>query len=150
GGLGLACTGDLVIAEAGARFALSETRIGLTPAQIAPYLVARLGMVTARRLMMTGATLDTDRARALGLVDEVAHGADGVLEALQLVHAELRPAAPGAVAAIKAQLAVLPQQSPEERRQTAAESFAGRMLSDEARDGIASFFENRKPVWARE
>lgn len=150
GGLGLACTGDLVIAEAGARFALSETRIGLTPAQIAPYLVARLGMVTARRLMMTGAVFDTARARALGLVDEVVEGPDGVLEALKLLHEELRPAAPGAVAAIKAQLIVLPGQSPEARARTAADSFADRMLSDEGREGIASFFEKRKPSWAME
>lgn len=58
GGFGLACCGDVVIAEAGARFALSEARIGLVPAQIAPFVVRRLGAREARRLMLTGTMID--------------------------------------------------------------------------------------------
>ncbi|MDK3020166.1 enoyl-CoA hydratase/isomerase family protein [Pseudodonghicola flavimaris] len=148
GGLGLAACGDLVIAEAGARFSLSETRIGLTPAQIAPYLVARLGMVAARRLMLTGTVMTADRARELGLVDEIATGQAGIGAALARAREDLRPAAPGAVAAIKAQLARMPLQDDAARMQTAAESFAGRMLSDEGREGIAAFFEKRAASWA--
>jgi len=149
GGLGLAATGDLVIAEAGARFSLSETRIGLTPAQIAPHLVARLGMVVARRLMLTGTMMDAPRAQALGLVDELVEGEAGIAAALVRARADLAAAAPGAVAAIKAQLALLPGQTPEERATFAADSFADRMLSAEGREGIAAFFEKRKPGWAQ-
>ena len=148
GGLGLACAGDQVVAADGARFALSEVRIGLTPAQIAPHLVARLGMTCARRLMLTGAMMDASRAWALGLVDDLVEGPEGIADALDRARIDLAGAAPGAVAAIKAQLAGLPTQTAEQRIAAAAESFADRMLSDEARDGIASFFEKRKPAWA--
>ena len=62
GGMGLAAAADIVIATPRARFALSETSLGLPPAQIAPYLVARLGERVARRLALTGARLDGGRS----------------------------------------------------------------------------------------
>lgn len=148
GGVGLACTGDLVIAARAARFGLSETRIGLTPAQIAPYVVQRVGLPTARRLMMTGAMLTAEQAREIGLVDELADGDDGIDATLARVRAEVLKAAPGAVAAVKTLVAALPRMTRDQQRRAAAEDFAERMLSDEAREGIASFFEKRPPKWA--
>lgn len=145
GGFGLACIGDMVIASQGTKFSLSETRIGLTPAQIAPFVVSRLGMPAARRLMLTGAMLDTDTARQVGLVDYVVADMDRALAEQQ---AKVMAAAPVALATIKKQLAALPLQTRAEQRQMAADTFADRMLSDEAREGISAFFDKRKPNWA--
>jgi isohexenylglutaconyl-CoA hydratase len=145
GGFGLACIGDMVIAAQGTKFSLSETRIGLTPAQIAPFVVARLGMPAARRMMLTGAMLDTEAAQAVGLVDQVTDDMDAALTAQ---HKKVLAAAPQALATIKRQLAALPFQTRDEQRQMAADTFADRMLSDEAREGISAFFDKRKPNWA--
>ncbi|MBO9450771.1 enoyl-CoA hydratase/isomerase family protein [Tropicibacter sp. R16_0] len=145
GGFGLACIGDMVIAADGTKFSLSETRIGLTPAQIAPFVVARLGMPAARRMMLTGAMLDTEAAQAVGLVDQVTDDMDAALtEQRKTVLA----AAPQALATIKQQLAALPFQTRDAQRQMAADRFAEAMLSDEAREGISAFFDKRKPNWA--
>lgn len=145
GGFGLACIGDAVIATEGTKFSLSETRIGLTPAQIAPFVVARLGMPAARRLMLAGAMLDTDAARQMGLVDQVVTDMTAALAEQQT---KVLAAAPQALATIKQQLAALPFQTRTEQRQMAAETFANAMLSDEAREGISAFFDKRKPNWA--
>lgn len=147
GGFGLACTGDLVIAADDTHFSLSEARIGLTPAQIAPFVVARIGMPAARRLMLTGATIDAHEAERLGLVDQVVAGED-MGEALGETQDMVQAAAPQAMAAIKRQLVEMPFQSRDQQRKVAAESFAERMLSDEAHEGISAFFEKRKPKWA--
>ena len=72
GGLGLVCVSDIAIAVESARFGLPETRIGLAPALISPYVVARVGFTQARRLMLTGARITADAAREIGLVHEVA------------------------------------------------------------------------------
>lgn len=148
GGFGLACCGDVVIAEAGARFGLSETRIGLTPAQIAPFVLRRLGPRLGRRLMLTGAMLDAAAAAEAGLVDEAAEGPDGMEAALARWRATLRPAAPGAVASTKALIRALPKLDRLGQIDAAAESFADAMLSEEGREGVASFVEKRKPNWA--
>lgn len=145
GGFGLACIGDMVIAREDTKFSLSETRIGLTPAQIAPFVVARLGMPAARRMMMTGAMMDTDAARAVGLVDLVTSDMDQALAAQQK---KVMAAAPQALATIKRQLAALAFQTRDKQRLMAAETFAEAMLSDEAREGISAFFDKRKPKWA--
>jgi isohexenylglutaconyl-CoA hydratase len=147
GGFGLACVGDMVIATERAKFSLSETRIGLTPAQIAPFVVTRLGLPTARRLMLTGAAFDSAQAHDMGMVDQIVQ-ADGLDTALARVRSNVLAAAPAALAAIKQQLAQMPFQTRDQQRQMAAESFAGRMLSDEAREGISAFFDKRKPKWA--
>ena len=69
GGMGLVCCADLVIATCDAKFSLSETQLGIPPAQIAPYVVERLGITTARQLMLTGARFDGSKAKTIGLVD---------------------------------------------------------------------------------
>ncbi|SDC41725.1 enoyl-CoA hydratase/isomerase family protein [Ruegeria marina] len=146
GGLGLACCGDMVLAEETARFALSEVRLGLTPAQIAPFVVARLGLRTARRLMLSGESVSGEAAREIGLVDRLAP-VGGMDAALAELRRSMAPAAPQAVAAIKRQLLELPFQSREEQRQAAAGSFATALLSDEAREGLSAFLEKRKSRW---
>lgn len=148
GGLGLACVGDVVVAEKDARFALTETAIGLTPAQIAPFVVRRLGQSAARRLMLLGERLDADQALAIGLADEIAADAVGVDAVLDRLRAQLKRCAPGAVAETKQLILNAPRQTRDQQVQAAAESFARCLMGEEGREGVASFVQKRKPHWA--
>lgn len=148
GGFGLACCADVVICEANAKFAMTETAIGLSPAQISPFVVQKLGFAVARRLMLTAARFDGREAQALGFADFVAEGAEA-LEAIETqIRRQVLRCAPGAVADTKALILSLPGLDRGQTVQAAAENFAGRMLSEEAREGVASFVEKRKPKWA--
>ena len=148
GGLGVVCACDYVIATEDAKFGFSETRIGLTPAQIAPFVLRRLGARVGRRLMLTAATFRGREAEELGLVDEVV-GSEAELDGkLAELRAQVSGAAPGAVAGLKRLLGELPGLSREAEVERAAENFADSLLSDEAAEGVASFFEKRKPRWA--
>ena len=150
GGFGLACVGDVVLADMDARFALTETRIGLNPAQISPFVLRRLGNRQGRRLMLLAATLDAGEAVKAGLVDTVVAGSEAMdMEIAAIRHQVLR-CAPGAVAETKHLIRVLPTLPRAEQMQGAAESFADGMLSEEGREGIASFLEKRRPRWAED
>jgi isohexenylglutaconyl-CoA hydratase len=150
GGFGLACCADVVICEAGATFAMTETTIGLSPAQISPFVIQKLGYATARRLMLTAARFDGKVAGMLGFADFVVEGAEG----LQVVEAQIRKqvlkCAPGAIADTKALILAIPSLDRPAIVQAAAENFADRMLSEEGREGVASFTEKRKPRWVVE
>ena len=148
GGFGLACCGDVVIAEQKARFSFSETMIGLTPAQISPFVLQRLGARLGRRLMVTGASLDGREAAAIGLADDAVEGAAAMDAAIARVAKQVCRSAPGAVANIKRLILAMPRLDREAQKRAAAESFADAMLSDEGREGVASFVEKRKPNWA--
>ncbi len=104
GGLGLACVVDVALAGSGAVFRLPETSLGVVPAQIAPFLVERLGYAEAKRLAVTGGRLDSQAALTLRLVHAV-HAAGALDHALAAVLAEILQCAPGAVAATKALMA---------------------------------------------
>lgn len=148
GGLGLVCAGDVVVVERAAKFSLTETMIGLSPAQIAPLVIQRLGRRLARRLILTGATFDGSQALELGLADYVVDGAEGMDRALADIEKQVRRCAPGAVADTKKLILGLSNLSKQEQIDLAADVFAERVMSDEGREGVASFMEKRKPDWA--
>ncbi len=145
GGLGLMCAADVIATTPDAKFSLTETMIGIPPAQIAPFVVARAGLSTARRIMLTGARFDGTEAVRIGLADEATDDLDG-FEA-QIKKGVLR-CAPGAIAATKALILGSQQLSRDEALDRAADSFATCLRSDEGREGVASFLEKRKPDWA--
>jgi len=147
GGFGMACCADVVICEASARFAMTETMLGLSPAQISPFVIQKLGYATARRLMLTGARFDGVGAKEYGLADFT--GADvGELEAIEAsIREQVLKCAPGAIAETKSLILKLPSLSRSQIIDAAAENFARRMMSDEAREGIAAFFDKTKPSW---
>lgn len=147
GGFGLVCVGDIVVADAAARFGLPETTIGLTPAQISPFVVQRLGHREGRRLMLLASTVSGQETVDIGLVDTLVSGAIEMDAALSDLRRQVGRCAPGAVAETKRLIVSLPVLSPEERVQMAAEIFAERVLSDEGREGVASFLEKRPPNW---
>lgn len=150
GGLGMACTGDVVAATADAKFAITETSLGLPPAQIAPFVVQRIGLTAARRLMLTGARFDGREAGRLGLVDFVAEDAAG-LDAIEAdVRKSVRRCAPAANAVTKDILMKAARLPRNEMIAFAGERFADCMLGEEAREGIAAFLDKREPSWASE
>ncbi len=148
GGLGLACAGDVVAVTRDARFALTETMIGIPPAQIAPIVVNRVGLAEARRIMLTGARFDGNEAARIGIADHVAVDSTGLDEFERTVREGVMRCAPGANAATKDILMAASRLGREELMRFAADHFARCLLSEEGREGVASFLEKRKPAWA--
>ncbi len=147
GGLGLACVNDVAIARADTRFALSETGLGIPPAQIAPFVVQRLGLTTARRLMLTGARFDGAHAAEIGLV-HFACADDAEMDAtLTKVLNGIGRCAPGANAATKDILHSLADMPLPDVLDRAADHFARQMRGPEGREGVAAFLEKRPAGW---
>ena len=148
GGLGLMCCGDVILGTEDAKFSLTETMLGIPPAQIAPFVVARVGLSTARRIMLTGARFTGIEAQVFGLLDETAVD----VEALEEIEAKLKRGVlrcgPGAIAATKHLILSSRDRSGPDMMDHAADVFAACMLSDEGKEGISSFVEKRKPSWS--
>lgn len=147
GGLGLACCADVVVVTRGAQFALTETTLGIPPAQIAPIVAARLGLPAARRLMLTAARFTGDEARELGLADFLADDVDGLARIDRDLRAQVRRCAPGANAATKRILLATRTLQGDALRRYAAEQFAACMVGPEGREGLQAFVEKRRPAW---
>lgn len=148
GGVGLCAVCDVVVAAEDAKLGLTETRLGLIPATIGPYVISRMGEGMARRVFMSARLFGADEARALGLVAKVVSGAD--LDAA--AEAEAVPylsTAPGAVAAAKALARRLGQGATEAMIDASIEALADTWETEEAREGIAAFFEKRRAAWVR-
>jgi isohexenylglutaconyl-CoA hydratase len=147
GGFGLACVADVAVAHAGAKFRLSETSLGLVPAQIAPFLVARLSFSTANRLALTASTLTGAQALAVGLVHELAED-DAALEAcVENVLQALKKSPPGALAATKSLVRRAAWERPETLIEEAARIFARSARSREGEEGMMAFLQKRAPYW---
>ncbi|MGE6740427.1 crotonase/enoyl-CoA hydratase family protein [Allorhizobium pseudoryzae] len=148
GGVGMACICDLVLATPDTLFGLTETRLGLIPATIGPYVVARMGEGSARRVFMSGKRFAAPEAVELGLVSRVV--GDGTLMAEAIAEAELYLAtAPGAVASAKALVRALSGSVDSGKIEESIIALADTWEQDEAREGVAAFFEKRKPRWDR-
>lgn len=148
GGFGLACVADVAIAHAQASFGLPETSLGLPPAQIAPFLVRRLGLSQARRLAVTGARLTGVQAQALGLVHELAHDEAELATVLERVLGEILRCAPGAVAATKHLMLQVGVVDHERLLDEGAARFAAAARGPEGTEGTSAFIGKRKPKWA--
>ncbi|MGQ2904887.1 MAG: enoyl-CoA hydratase/isomerase family protein [Neoaquamicrobium sediminum] len=148
GGLGLVCAGDFVAVTADAKFALTETMLGIPPAQIAPLIVQRIGLAKARRIMLTAARFDGNEALALGIADAVVSTGEDFAALEAGLRKSVRLCAPGANAATKQLVLAAPHLTRDEMLDRAAEGFASCLLGEEGREGVASFLEKRKPRWA--
>ena len=146
GGLGLACVADVALAGTSAVFRLPETSLGVVPAQIAPYLVERLGYAEAKRLAVTGGKLDAEAALRLRLVHAV-HAAGALDHALAAVLGDILKCAPGAVAATKALIAQARFHTPTSMVLHAAEVFSAAALGAEGTEGTTAFLQKRKAAW---
>ena len=146
GGAGLAAVCDIVIAEDQAQFGFSEVRLGIMPAVISPFVIAKIGRSAARELFLTGARFDAIRARDVGLVHSVvpATSLDQTVE--RYVH-ELLLGAPGAIARAKALIAAVDGRPAEEVADVTAGALAEQRVSVEGQEGLSAFLEKRKPSW---
>ncbi len=148
GGLGLTCIGDVTIVAKDTRFRLSETSLGIPPAQIAPFVAERIGLTQARRLMLTGAKFDGAQAVQLGIGHLLAEKPEDLDRLCQQVLAQISLCAPGANAITKAILFEASRNPRAKALDFAADGFAQCMLGPEGREGVAAFIEKRKPYWA--
>jgi isohexenylglutaconyl-CoA hydratase len=147
GGFGLACVADVSLASDTASFRLPETSLGVVPAQIAPFLVERLGYSQAKRLAVTGGRLDAAAAFALGLVHEVTT-AEGLQAAVGKVLSDILTCAPGALAATKALMQRARFAPASTLIEDAANVFAHSAQGAEGIEGMTAFIQKRKPQWA--
>jgi methylglutaconyl-CoA hydratase len=146
GGVGLLAVCDIAVGVEGGRFAMTETRLGLIPATISPYVVARIGEPAARRLMLPSRQFQADEARALGLLAQVVPTAR-LHEVVEEETALLLACAPGAVADAKALIRSLCPLAPNVVERSIA-ALVARWESEEAQTGIRAFFDRRDPPWA--
>lgn len=150
GGLGLACIGDVTIVTREAKFQLSETSLGIPPAQIAPFVTERVGMTQARRLMLTGARFKGEEAVQYGIGHILAEDAQDMESKCDEVLAQIALCAPGANAVTKSIIFEATRSPRDQALDFAARGFAQCMLSDEGREGVSAFVEKRRPNWATE
>ncbi|MBT8768339.1 enoyl-CoA hydratase/isomerase family protein [Metapseudomonas boanensis] len=149
GGFGLACVSDIAIARQDAQFGLPETSLGILPAQIAPFVVKRIGLTQARRLALTAARFDGSEAQRLGLV-HFAEGDSATLEQrLAQTLEQVRRCAPGANAQTKALLLSTDVEPLGPLLDRAAEQFAKAVTGAEGSEGTLAFVQKRKPNWAQ-
>ncbi|MFO0635975.1 MAG: enoyl-CoA hydratase/isomerase family protein [Nannocystaceae bacterium] len=148
GGFGLACVADVAIARADAGFGLPETGLGLPPAQIAPFLVRRMGLSHARRLAVTGGRFDGAHALAVGLVHHVVADDDALAQQLATTLAQIRRCAPGAIAATKHIMAQVGAVELDALLDDAAARFAEAVRGPEGTEGTMAFVQKRLPAWA--
>ncbi len=148
GGFGLACCADVAIASRTADFRLPETSLGLIPAQIAPFLVERLGYSEAKRIAVTGARFGAEEAYRIGLVHKVCANEAEVEEAVAATLRQILVCAPGAVAETKKLLRRARSEDPASLVEHAASVFAKAARGEEGAEGLRAFADKRKPAWA--
>lgn len=146
GGAGLAAVCDTVIASADAVFGFTEVKLGIIPAVISPFVLAKIGVSHARALFLTGERFDAKRAHHIGLVHEVVV-ADTLDVCIERVVNEILSAGPSAVAAAKALVPKVREASYDESRDVTAEAIAKQRTSPEGQEGLRAFLERRKANW---
>jgi len=149
GGTGLVSCSDIAIAVRDTKFALTEVRLGLSPATISPYVVAAIGPRQARRYFLTAERFDGAEAQRIGLVHELAEDVDDLKVRGERVVADLLLGAPGAIADSKMLIREVAYEADvtEDVMQFTARNIADRRASAEGQEGLASFFAKRKPAW---
>jgi methylglutaconyl-CoA hydratase len=147
GGMGLCAVSDLVIAEAGAKFGFTETRLGIMPAVIAPFVIAKIGESNARALFPGGRRFDATRALRVGLVHEVVEGDAALDAAVETAVSDLMAAGPTAARAAKAIVREVRGLPHESTRWHTARRIAGQRTSAEGQEGLRAFLEKRQPAW---
>ncbi len=148
GGVGLLCACDIPVASDDSRFGLTEVRLGILPALISPYVIRRLGDARARELMLTGERIDAATALRVGLIQHVVPAAELDAKVEERVEA-LLAGGPHAQARIKTLLELWSDTTWEEYRSVLPRVLAEVRSGEEAREGLAAFFEKRKAKWVQ-
>ncbi len=146
GGVGLAAICDVVVAEETAVFGLTETKLGILPAMISPYVLAKIGPSAARELFLTGMRFPASRAREIGLIHEVVPAAELDAAVGRYVD-EMLSASPSAIAAAKSLIPKVWGHSPRDVMTITAEAIAMQRVSAEGQEGLNAFLGKRRPRW---
>ena len=146
GGIGLAAVCDIVVAAEDAIFGFTEVKLGILPAVISPFAIAKIGQSAARELFLTGARFTAARAREIGLVHTVVEPPD--LDRAVAKHLnDLLSSGPRAVAAAKALIASIVASDPDAASEHSVEAIARQRVSAEGQEGMRAFLEKRTPAW---
>ena len=146
GGVGLVSCCDIVVAAERACFGLSEVRLGILPAVISPFVLAKIGEANGRELFLTGERFDAHHAQRIGLVQHVVTDEQLDVQVNERVQ-QLLQAAPGAQAAAKELIRFVSKKPKGETREYTARLIAQRRASTEGHEGMSAFLEKRKPTW---
>jgi methylglutaconyl-CoA hydratase len=149
GGLGLISICDIAIGLAESTFRLSEVTLGLIPATISPFVVARIGVPNSRRIMLNAHKLDGRTAMRLGLLDLVVDNVEELDKAVEREAAATLQCAPGAVANAKALVRYVSTHNAKDNLQYTVTALADAWETAELREGIEAFFQKRKPNWQK-
>lgn len=150
GGTGLAAVADIAVAAESAKFALSEVRLGIIPAVISPYVLAKIGVARAREYFLTGERIDARRAAEIGLVAHVVPDAELDAEVARIT-GELLRSGPQAVSTAKALIRKVAAETDPDRVLTlTSQAIAERRASDEGQEGLKAFLEKRAPNWIKD
>ncbi|MGZ6104480.1 MAG: enoyl-CoA hydratase-related protein [Vulcanimicrobiaceae bacterium] len=148
GGAGLVAVCDIAIASEETIFGFTEVKLGIIPAVISPFVLAKIGVSNARALFLTGERFDARRAQAIGLIHEVTT-IDGLDPAIERIIAEVRTAGPSAIAAAKRLIQTVRETDYESSREITAEAIASQRTTPEGQEGLRAFLERRRPEWAQ-
>jgi methylglutaconyl-CoA hydratase len=146
GGCGLAAVCDIVVADTDAVFGFTEVKLGILPAVISPYALAKIGRSAARELFLTGMRFSAQRAKEIGLVHAVVPLPQ--LDAkIQEYVKEILGAGPEGIAAAKALIPKVWSRLAPEAMGITADAIAARRVSPEGQEGMKAFLEKRKAAW---
>ena len=147
GGMGLAAACDIAVASTETEFAVSEVRLGLTPATISPYVIAAMGERTARRYFLTAERFSAAEAYRVGFIQEIAQP-DELDATVNAILGELVQGAPGAHAVTKDLIhSVAKRPLTPDLLADMAVRIATARASEEGKEGVRSFLEKRAPGW---
>jgi len=147
GGMGLCAVADVTLAAADTTFGFTETKLGILPAVISPYVIARIGEGGARALFPTGERFDAERALRIGLVHEVLADEAALDDRVAAVLGDLLSAGPVAARAAKAIIREQRGLAPAEKRSLTVDAIARQRVSAEGQEGLTAFLEKRPPSW---
>jgi methylglutaconyl-CoA hydratase len=147
GGAGLAAVCDIVVAEDRAVFGFTEVKLGILPAVISPFVLAKIGRSAARELFLTGMRISAAHARHIGLVHAVVPEQEVDTTVARYV-GEILSAGPEAIAAAKTLVAEVWGESADDARATTTTALATRRVSAEGQEGLKAFLQKRKPSWS--
>lgn len=149
GGCGMFSACDIAVAGTGAKFSLSEVRLGLVPACISPYVIKRIGESKTRELFLTGRRFMGPEAERIGLVNS-AVSPERLDESIKEITDHIVAAGPEALHTCKHLIKNVVNMDLDDARHFTAEIIAKLRISDEGQEGMAAFFEKRKPSWIKE
>ena len=147
GGAGFAAVSDIVVADDQATFGFPEVKLGIVPAIISPFVLAKIGQAAARELFLTGARFPASRAKEIGLVHAVVPASELDMKVAEYIR-EILTSGPGALGAAKALIRDVQDRPPAVAAAAAVSVIAKLRVASEGQEGLKAFLEKRTPSWA--